>query len=49
MKQIDAEEQHHRFERHGHHVGETALWMKNNDTVILKESCGKQHSFSFYL
>eukprot|EP00795_Rhopilema_esculentum_P004350 gene4350-20570_t len=39
MKQIDAEEQKHRAEHgHTHQDNESALWVKENDTVNLKES-----------
>ena len=41
MKDIDAEEQKHRSEQHGHAVIDNALWMKNSDTVFLKESRGR--------
>ena len=39
MKQIDAEEQKNRAEHgHTHQHHESALWVKENDTVNLKES-----------
>ena len=44
MKEIDAEEQKHRSEHHGHVSTENALWMKDSDTVFLKDSKGK-HMF----
>lgn len=44
MKVIDAEEQRHRLERHAPHTNERALWIKNSDTVFLKES-GNRHFF----
>ena len=46
MKEIDAEEQKHRSEHHGHASTDSALWMKNSDTVFLKDSKSK-HKFIF--
>jgi len=38
MKEIDAEEQKHRAEQHSHVTADSAMWMRNSDTVFLKES-----------
>ena len=41
MKEIDAEEQKHRAEQHSHVTADSAMWMRNSDTVFLKESRGR--------
>ena len=41
MKEIDAEEQKHRVEQHAHGTTDSAMWMRNSDTVFLKESRGR--------
>ena len=44
MKQIDAEEQKRRA-HHGHSTAEGAMWMKDLDTVNLRESGKRMFSF----